>query len=155
MATREKRSENNNKRHLLLTVFLSETLQKIPINATNTTTTMKLRVTPLLQGDDDKSNDVSFVVDRHDLTPRTFVDWMDQQKALLFQSADEPLTVEDFGQFVVDLQLDHYPDIGGAAPITIIPVKAGEDIVFTANERCVSTASRIVTVTFFFSLSQY
>jgi len=49
----------------------------------------------------------------------------------------EVLSVEDFGHFLVDLQLEYYPYIGGAAPRRIIPVTAGTDIVFTANERYV------------------
>lgn len=102
---------------------------------------MKLKATPLL--DPDASS--SFVVD--DLQPRQFVDWLDRHKVLFFQRSDDseddgesdPLTVEDFGQFVVDLQLQDYPYIGGAAPRTTVPVRAapGRDVVFTANERCV------------------
>jgi hypothetical protein len=74
------------------------------------------------------------------LKPRTFVDLLDQHKALLFSCADKEqpcLTPEDFGRFVVDLKLAYYPYIGGAAPRSIIPVSAGDgkDIVFTANER--------------------
>ena len=95
---------------------------------------MKLKATPLLEG----SSASSFAVEGDRLQPRQFVDWLDQHKVLLFQSTNnekEPLSTEDFGQFVVDLQLEYYPYIGGAAPRTIIPVKAGKDIVFTANER--------------------
>jgi len=96
---------------------------------------MKLKATPLLEG----PSAVSFVVD-DELEPRKFVDWLDQHKVLLFQSSDGgPLTTEDFGQFLVNLQLEYYKYIGGAAPRTIIPVKASpdKDIVFTANERYV------------------
>jgi D-xylose reductase len=93
---------------------------------------MKLRVTPLLEDEESRE---SFVVDS--LDPASFVDWMDQHKALLFQSAEQPETLftqQDFGQFVVDCKLQHYPYIGGAAPRTVIPLAAGKDIVFTANE---------------------
>ena len=97
---------------------------------------MKLKATPLL---DPAAS--SFVVE-DDLQPRQFVDWLDQNKALLFQREDDapPMTVDDFGEFLVNLQLEDYPYIGGAAPRTIVPVNAapGKDIVFTANERCVS-----------------
>jgi hypothetical protein len=85
--------------------------------------------------------------------PRTFVDLLDQHKALLFScaAADEDsdktatcLTPDDFGQFVVDLKLTYYPYVGGAAPRSIIPVSAGKDIVFTANERYVNYVARIL-----------
>lgn len=91
---------------------------------------MKLLATPLLD-----SNSEPFVVE--DLQSRKFIDLLDQHKALLFQSqATEPLlSTEDFGSLLVSLQLEYYPYIGGAAPRTIIPVQAGKDIVFTANER--------------------
>ena len=77
----------------------------------------------------------SFDVPDATLTPRTFVDLLDRHKALVFRRLGEPLSVEDFGQFVVDRQLTEYPYVGGAAPRRIIPVQAGKDIVFTANER--------------------
>lgn len=89
---------------------------------------MKLTATPLLEN---KSS--SF--DIHDLQPRQFVDLMDSHKALLLHSDTDPLSVDDFGNLLVNLKLEYYPYIGGAAPRTIIPVKAGKDIVFTANER--------------------
>ena len=69
-----------------------------------------------------------------EVTTRKFVDLLDREKAILFQGVENPLTTEDFGRFVADLKLQHYPYIGGAAPRTIIPVSAGKDIVFTANE---------------------
>jgi hypothetical protein len=92
---------------------------------------MKFRATALLEGDSAEA----FSIEDNDLTPRRFVDLLDQHKALLFQSHDTNLTVEDFGRFVAKLQLTHYPYIGGAAPRTVIPVEAGKDIIFTANER--------------------
>jgi D-xylose reductase len=96
---------------------------------------MKFQVTPLLEtGDAAAATASSFPLD----TPnsRTVVDLLDRHKALLFQNAnaETPTTVEEFGQFVVDLQLDYYPYIGGAAPRRIIPVQAGQNIIFTANE---------------------
>lgn len=92
---------------------------------------MKLTFKPLLDGGESPAQT------EDGMKPRTFVDLMDRHKALLIQAADgsSPLTPDDFGQFVVDLQLDRYPYVGGAAPRTIIPVSAGKDIVFTANER--------------------
>jgi hypothetical protein len=92
---------------------------------------MKLTATPLLAGPN--AAPASLTIDN--LQPRQFVDLLDQHKALIFHGADSTLSTEDFGQFVVDLKLEDYPYIGGAAPRTIIPVQAGKDIVFTANER--------------------
>lgn len=100
-------------------------------------TTMKLIVTPLLEGKSAKS----FSVERIALKPRTFINLLDSHKALLFQAAtyenDSPLTVDEFADLVVSLDLENYPYVGGAAPRTIIQVSAGKDIVFTANERFV------------------
>jgi hypothetical protein len=92
---------------------------------------MKLSAFPLL----DSGSPGSFTV--NDLQPRQFVDLLDQHKALILSNADPsvPLTAEDFGDFLVSLHLEYYPYIGGAAPRTVIPLKAGPDIVFTANER--------------------
>lgn len=77
------------------------------------------------------------------LAPRTFVDLLDRHKALIFRRrpASAPLSVDDFGQFVIDCQLQDYPYVGGAAPRRVIPVQVapGRDIVFTANERYVYT----------------
>jgi alpha-ketoglutarate-dependent taurine dioxygenase len=91
---------------------------------------MTFRVTPLLEG----AGAEVFTVEDKEFTPRLFVDLLDQHKALIFQSPDSNLTTEDFGRFLVKLQLEHYPYIGGAAPRTVIPVEAGQDIIFTANE---------------------
>jgi len=90
---------------------------------------MKYNITALLEGQE------AFTIDKQQLTPRNFVDLLDQRKALLFQNASGEFSTEEFGRFVVDLKLESYPYVGGAAPRTIIPVKAGKDIVFTANER--------------------
>jgi hypothetical protein len=92
---------------------------------------MKFLATPILQGDSAEA----LSIEGDDLTPRRFVDLLDSHKALIFHSPDADLTVEDFGRFVTNLQLTHYPYIGGAAPRTVIPVEAGKDIIFTANER--------------------
>lgn len=93
---------------------------------------MKMLATPLLEPPPGDST--SFLL--NDLQPRQFVDLLDQHKALIFKSSgSEPFTSDDFGDLVSQLQLEYYPYIGGAAPRTIIPVKAGGDIVFTANER--------------------
>lgn len=72
--------------------------------------------------------------------PKGFVDLLDRHKALLFRHSgdddEKSLTTDDFGSFVVGLDLERYPYIGGAAPRTIIPVSCTkDDIVFTANER--------------------
>ena len=93
---------------------------------------MRMNATPLLEPS--PGGTMSFTID--DLQPRTFVDLLDRHKALILQSAsNEPWTTDDFGDILSNLQLEYYPYIGGAAPRTIIPVKAGGDIVFTANER--------------------
>lgn len=92
---------------------------------------MKFTVTPLLDG----KGATKFTLEKEALKPRVFADLMDARKALLFQSSEEPLSAEDFGKFVVNLDLEYYPYIGGAAPRSIIPVSAGKDIIFTANER--------------------
>ena len=94
---------------------------------------MRTHATPLLESSPGGMK--AFVID--DLQPRQFVDLLDQHKALILQSSndDEPWTTDDFGDIVTHLQLEYYPYIGGAAPRTIIPVKVGGDIVFTANER--------------------
>ena len=91
---------------------------------------MKLEATPLLEPG-------SKAFQLNDLQPRKFVDLLDQHKALIIQSqnGEQPLSADDFGDFLVNLELESYPYIGGAAPRTVIPVKAGRDIIFTANER--------------------
>lgn len=74
---------------------------------------------------------------RLDFTSADFVRLLDIHKGVLLQADDvekSPLTVEDFGSFVAGLNLTPYPYVGGAAPRRVIPVAAGEDIVFTANE---------------------
>jgi hypothetical protein len=113
---------------------------------------MKLQLQSILHGkrtstapDDDAFP--SFSMNRSEMTPTRFVELMNQHKALIISAAsdegEEPLTVEDLGSFLVDLQLEHYPYIGGAAPRTVIPVTAGKDIIFTANERCVYRSSGV------------
>jgi hypothetical protein len=93
---------------------------------------MRMLATPLLEPPPGDSTPFAL----ENLQPRQFVDLLDQHKALIFKSAGpEPFTTDDFGDLVANLQLEYYPYIGGAAPRTIIPVKAGGDIVFTANER--------------------
>ncbi|CAB9501286.1 Deoxymugineic acid synthase 1 [Seminavis robusta] len=90
---------------------------------------MKFTVIPLLEGSADP-----FELDEKEVTPRRFVDLLDSRKALIFRNEEKTSSVEDFGHFVTDLKLMKYPYIGGAAPRTIIPVAAGKDIIFTANE---------------------
>ena len=80
---------------------------------------MKLQVTPILEG---VQSAVPFEV--NNLTPRHFVDLMDQHKALLIQNPAKAFSTDDFGQFLVDQQLKYYPYVGRAAPRTIIPTKA-------------------------------
>ncbi|KAI2500949.1 oxidoreductase [Fragilaria crotonensis] len=82
---------------------------------------------------------------------RKFCDLLDAHKALVLSRSpstsleeeqdenstnnDEPLSVQDFGNLVVGLNLTYYPYIGGAAPRTVIPVSASTlPVVFTANE---------------------
>ena len=101
--------------------------------------TMPLTAIPLL----DPKGESFEVPDK--LDPRTFVDLLDRHKGLIFRRCrcrrgqDSALSVDDFGQFVVDCQLQDYPYVGGAAPRRVIPVQVapGRDIVFTANERYV------------------
>eukprot|EP00523_Entomoneis_sp_CCMP467_P007507 CAMPEP_0168720208 /NCGR_PEP_ID=MMETSP0724-20121128/1441_1 /TAXON_ID=265536 /ORGANISM="Amphiprora sp., Strain CCMP467" /LENGTH=650 /DNA_ID=CAMNT_0008766797 /DNA_START=157 /DNA_END=2109 /DNA_ORIENTATION=+ len=69
-----------------------------------------------------------------DYSQGSFVDQLDHQKCVLIRCDEKPLTVEEFGLLVVGFNLTPYPYVGGAAPRSIIPVSAGEDIVFTANE---------------------
>jgi len=88
---------------------------------------MELQAIPILEGGS------TFQIGK-ELSSKRFVDLLDQHKALIFQSTGEPLSTEDFGHFVTSLELQYYPYVGGAAPRTIIPVAAGKDIVFTANE---------------------
>jgi len=65
-----------------------------------------------------------------------FAKALDTHKALLLraQTGSPSLVTEDFGAFVSGLGLEKYPYTGGAAPRTNIPVSAGKDVVFTANE---------------------
>lgn len=90
-----------------------------------------LTLTPLLAGE----APASFSMERDALTPRAFCDLMDQHKALLIQQKGDTLSIEDFGSMVAGFELEKYPYVGGAAPRTVIPVAAGKDILFTANER--------------------
>ncbi|KAL7580999.1 hypothetical protein ACA910_005810 [Epithemia clementina (nom. ined.)] len=69
-----------------------------------------------------------------ELTQGEFVDSLDHQKALLIRREDNPLSVEEFADLLVGFNFEGYPYVGGAAPRTIIPVSAGKDIIFTANE---------------------
>ena len=90
---------------------------------------------------------------------RKFCDLLDAHKALVLSQAPSPstspststspveaqveysnnnnehLSVQDFANLVVGLDLTYYPYIGGAAPRTVIPVNASTlPVVFTANE---------------------
>lgn len=94
---------------------------------------MRLSVKAILLGEHAES----FELDTDSsLSPRNFVKRLDRHKALLLQhgTTGSVLTVQDFGHLLVGFQLTPYPYIGGAAPRRIIPVDAGQDIVFTANE---------------------
>jgi diketogulonate reductase-like aldo/keto reductase/alpha-ketoglutarate-dependent taurine dioxygenase len=69
------------------------------------------------------------------LDQAAFVKTMANDKALLLKSSNGvPYTTNDFGNFMKSLNLAHYPYVGGAAPRTIIPCDAGDDLIFTANE---------------------
>eukprot|EP00606_Chrysophyceae_sp_TOSAG23-5_P001004 GSChrysophyteH2.ASY1.ANO1.1461.1 assembled CDS len=68
-----------------------------------------------------------------DLDTKTLLGLLAKHKALLLQNADG-MDVEQFGEFVAGINLTKYPYYGGAAPRRVIPVKAGEDVVYTANE---------------------
>ena len=68
---------------------------------------------------------------------RKFCELLDAHKALVLSRSHQHqhLTVDDFGNLVVGLQLTYYPYIGGAAPRTVIPITASTlPVVFTANE---------------------
>lgn len=102
--------------------------------------TKKLTALPLFETSEDGAGEIS-LNDGGDgqLKPKEFVEMLDRHKALIFRrdGSQAALSTEDFGDFVMSLQLERYPYVGGAAPRTIIPVKASPDdgIVFTANER--------------------
>ena len=68
---------------------------------------------------------------------KTFIELLAKHKALLIRpDENEEVTVDDFGSFMVNLNLEPYPYVGGAAPRRIIPVNTpgGESMVYTANE---------------------
>mmetsp|Transcript_5489 Transcript_5489/g.9054 ORF Transcript_5489/g.9054 Transcript_5489/m.9054 type:complete len:657 (+) Transcript_5489:103-2073(+) len=89
---------------------------------------MKLTALPLLE-------EGSAPLEIDDMTPRKCCDLLDAHKAFVLKNVDNPLDVEGFGELLVSLDLTYYPYIGGAAPRTVIPVKASDKpIVFTANE---------------------
>uniref|UniRef100_A0A7S2I4B2 NADP-dependent oxidoreductase domain-containing protein n=1 Tax=Helicotheca tamesis TaxID=374047 RepID=A0A7S2I4B2_9STRA len=70
------------------------------------------------------------------LNTQKFVSLLAQHKALLLRSDDDenPFNVNEFGNFISNLGLESYPYVGGAAPRRNIPVDAGDNIIFTANE---------------------
>ena len=70
------------------------------------------------------------------LRQETFLDLIAKHKALLIQNSEgkAPFTVNDFGNFISGLGLGAYKYFGGAAPRRIIPVDAGDNLVYTANE---------------------
>lgn len=119
---------------------------------------MKIRATPILEGGRSGNNNSSaslpptITLDSDGFTPQKFVELLDTHKALVFQNEDsaEGFSTEDFGKFVTDRKLAYYPYIGGAAPRTVIPVEAGKDIIFTANERYVNTQSVIYIFIYLF-----
>ena len=94
---------------------------------------MKFQALPILQGSQAPALDVE-LSSREPLAD-SIPHLLSQHKAFILRSYEADWTVEDFGLFVSDCNLEYYPYIGGAAPRTIIPVKAGQDIIFTANER--------------------
>jgi len=79
-------------------------------------------------------DDVPTFITSLKLGGKKFVDLLDKHKAIRIRGQDQKLNTEAFGEFCASLELTPYPYEGGAAPRTIIPVKAGKDIVFTANE---------------------
>ncbi len=84
---------------------------------------------------EEDANDAS--ANKFNFSSNDFIRVLDESKGILLQADDidkTPLTVEDFGSFVKGLNLTPYPYVGGAAPRRVIPVAAGEDIVYTANE---------------------
>jgi len=75
-------------------------------------------------------------IDYSSLNTQTFALLLAKYKALLLRSDENeaPFTVNDFGNFISNLGLEKYPYVGGAAPRRIIPVDAGDDLIYTANE---------------------
>lgn len=70
-----------------------------------------------------------------EVTPESLLPMLAASKALLLsKNGGDRLDVEGFGALVAGLNLEKYEYYGGAAPRRVIPVKAGNDIVFTANE---------------------
>jgi hypothetical protein len=135
---------------------------------------MKLRAVPILQladnvniNDNDNDNGrrvddgtdssslLCFEYDTNKIQSKDFVQLLDKYKILILQSpvsfsndgtTADIMSVDDFGKYVIDLQLQYYPYIGGAAPRTVIPLSEiatrrlpsnQRDVVFTANERYV------------------
>ena len=95
---------------------------------------MKLTYTRLLEDMDER-----VPISGKSLDQSTFVKLLAKHKALLIRSDDEdspPLDVNGFGGFLSNLNLEHYPYVGGAAPRRIIPVDVpgGDTMVYTANE---------------------
>ena len=124
--------------------------------------TYKLKALPILEDVDDECEPFDICIDidlgiDHDgdsvhvaskspspSSTRKFCELLDAHKALVLSlSPADPrqeqhsshLSVQDFGNLVVGLNLTYYPYIGGAAPRTVIPVTASSlPVVFTANE---------------------
>jgi diketogulonate reductase-like aldo/keto reductase/alpha-ketoglutarate-dependent taurine dioxygenase len=107
------------------------------------------RVTNLLESPD--FSDSYKIPKKTLLNAEKFVPLLSQHKALLIQNDDgeKVMNVEDFGSFVTSFDFEKYDYVGGAAPRTVIPVKAGDDVVFTANE-----APRDATIPFHHELAQ-
>ena len=115
--------------HTVLLVFIAYHHHQAPLLLS--LTSMKLTCLPILDRHGPSEIDLDGIP-----SPRQFVDLMDEHKALLIRRDDSACTVENFGEFVVGLNLEYYPYVGGAAPRRIIPVQCTpEPVVFTANER--------------------
>ena len=71
-----------------------------------------------------------------ELDQSNFISLVAKHKALLLRNkeGEDVFNVNDFGNIVSSLGLKDYPYVGGAAPRRIIPVEAGDNLVYTASK---------------------
>lgn len=81
-------------------------------------------------------NEFTEIEDLKSFNQQTLIDLLAKHKALLFRPSEgmAPPSVDEYGDFISSFKLENYPYVGGAAPRTVIPCKAGTDLIFTANE---------------------
>lgn len=75
-------------------------------------------------------------IESKDFNQGKLIQLLAKHKAILIQrdENENPMTTNDFGNFIASFHLEKYPYVGGAAPRRIIPCDAGEDLIYTANE---------------------